>query len=339
MTRGMARFEARAQADFASFSGESTPVRMRSPSAIQDMGFSPMFKALKQSVDLSVSGEERRNDSPLSMTEESGSSPRTPKLDLDLVDPSFERYSVMFEKLLTLEENKPSLLERRQSKMQRQRSMKILDTAVERKEQDDVFSADPKPALQRSITSPGLFKSLSIRIGKKVYSPAVTPISSKSGPATAVLRPAPIERSKTVAPVMQHLEQPRIAINGDSPVSQTVTDRSLPPIPTTSTTFSDTDSVAVPHDEPARVEHGTTTSSAPAKTPTDDSQDPYLRVRSPEDLEKQMVQVSVARQVSVSKARHRVSQAVDSKQPLRPRVVELSKNRKSTMVLIESGEE
>lgn len=66
---------------------------------------------------------------------------------------------------------------------------------------------------------------------------------------------------------------------------------------------------------------------------------PYHRVKSPEDLESRVVQVSVARQVSVSKARKQVRQAVDAKQPLRPRVVELSKNRKSTMVLIEGGEE
>ena len=65
----------------------------------------------------------------------------------------------------------------------------------------------------------------------------------------------------------------------------------------------------------------------------------YPRVKSPEDLERQIVQVSVARQVSVSRARRQVQQAAASKQPLRPRVVELSKNRKSTVVLIESGDD
>jgi len=65
----------------------------------------------------------------------------------------------------------------------------------------------------------------------------------------------------------------------------------------------------------------------------------YPRVKSPEDLEKHVVQVSVARQVSVTKARKQVRQAVDVKQPLRPRVVELSKNRKSTIVMIEGSED
>lgn len=60
----------------------------------------------------------------------------------------------------------------------------------------------------------------------------------------------------------------------------------------------------------------------------------YMRVKSPEDLERQIVQVSVARQVSVSKARRQVRNTVDVKQPLRPRVVELGKNRKSTVGLI-----
>ena len=57
-----------------------------------------------------------------------------------------------------------------------------------------------------------------------------------------------------------------------------------------------------------------------------------------ERFNRQIVQVSVARQVSVSKARRRVADAVEVKQPLRPRVVELGKNRKSTLVLIEGGD-
>jgi hypothetical protein len=52
-----------------------------------------------------------------------------------------------------------------------------------------------------------------------------------------------------------------------------------------------------------------------------------------ERFNRQIVQVSVARQVSVSKARRRVADAVEVKQPLRPRVVELGKNRKSTLVI------
>ncbi|KAK5118121.1 hypothetical protein LTR62_004168 [Meristemomyces frigidus] len=69
----------------------------------------------------------------------------------------------------------------------------------------------------------------------------------------------------------------------------------------------------------------------------------YPRVKSPADLERQIVQVSVARQVSVSRARRVVEKAHESKQPLRPRVVDLTAaqvwSRKSTYVCIESGEE
>jgi len=39
-----------------------------------------------------------------------------------------------------------------------------------------------------------------------------------------------------------------------------------------------------------------------------------------------------------SKVRRRVADAVEVKQPLRPRVVELGKNRKSTLAMIESGD-
>ncbi len=72
-------------------------------------------------------------------------------------------------------------------------------------------------------------------------------------------------------------------------------------------------------------------------------QAPYPHIKSPADLERQIVQVSVARQVSVSKARKLVQRAqVESRLPLRPRVVEMRGRgeRKSThVVLIEGGED
>lgn len=84
------------------------------------------------------------------------------------------------------------------------------------------------------------------------------------------------------------------------------------------------------------------TSSATAPSPEKRRREPYPRVKSPEDLEKQIVQVSVARQVSVTKARRQVQLAVASKQPLRPRVVELGgkdRARKSTLVVVEGGDD
>jgi hypothetical protein len=68
----------------------------------------------------------------------------------------------------------------------------------------------------------------------------------------------------------------------------------------------------------------------------------YPRVKSPEELDRQIVQVSVARQVSVSKARRQVEKAASSRpaaQSLKPKVVELSKNRKSTVVIVEGGDD
>lgn len=335
MTRGMARFEARAEADYASFTHRGQARKMRSPSMIQREGFSPMFRALEDTTLQDV--KEGRNDSPLSMDEnaESAPSPRTPRLDLEIPNPEFERYSVMFEKLL--EEPKPSLLERRQSKLKRNKSLRTQDAISTLSVKEE---ANGVP--QRSATSPGLMKSLSIRIGKKVRSPAATPEEV----ATAIHRPRPVERSKTAPPqanpkVSQSWTKPEIVVDGGL---QPYADSSLPPTPMTFATISDNGTVAiietVQHRPIAPEPSWQMMTSYAPRTPVEEGRSsPYRRVKSAEDLERQIVQVSVARQVSVSKAQRQVQQAQESKQPLRPRVVELSKNRKSTVVLIESGDE
>ncbi|KAF2771522.1 hypothetical protein EJ03DRAFT_30721 [Teratosphaeria nubilosa] len=68
------------------------------------------------------------------------------------------------------------------------------------------------------------------------------------------------------------------------------------------------------------------------------------RVQSTQELEDRIVQVSVARQVSVSRARRQVEMAANKKplaQPLRPRVVDMgaAKDRKSMFVKVEGSEE
>ncbi|KAH9840363.1 hypothetical protein Tdes44962_MAKER07958 [Teratosphaeria destructans] len=68
------------------------------------------------------------------------------------------------------------------------------------------------------------------------------------------------------------------------------------------------------------------------------------RVQSTQELEDRIVQVSVARQVSVSRARRHVEMAANKKPlapPLRPRVVDMgaAKHRKSMFVMVEGGEE
>lgn len=63
---------------------------------------------------------------------------------------------------------------------------------------------------------------------------------------------------------------------------------------------------------------------------------PIPKAMSPVEYDSRVVQISVARSVSVSKARQRVKEPITSKQPLKPRVVQM-KNRKSTVVLLENA--
>ncbi|KAI7532628.1 hypothetical protein KC331_g13490 [Hortaea werneckii] len=160
------------------------------------------------------------------------------------------------------------------------------------------------------------------------------------------MSPVMKESSRPKPPTLSSTESDR------SPKTPLSDENSLPPTPTTVTTVTDDDSFALTSHEPLpsakprgraqetgrRHDMGTTrTGTVHEESP---ARDPYERVKSPEDLDRQVVQVSVARQVSVSRARRQVEQATNSaKQPLRPRVVELGKHRKSTMVLIESGDE
>ena len=350
MTRGMARFEARAEADLASFMPDGKARKMRSPSMIQKDGFSPMFRALnypRDSEDMFRTVLEERTDSPLSMDEktELGATPSTPRLDLDLPDPKFERYSVMFEKLL--DEPRPSLLERRQSKLQRKKSVKTLDPVSAAGEEGETPRLVINGVPQRSATAPQLQKSLSINVGKKMHSAGTA--TDESG--TALHRPRPIQRSKTappnaVSPLAQTFARAKTAMMGRSPRSPGI-ENEIPETPMTIATVSDSDSVAIINNEIGTLHRKMDQAepswdmitSEPAKVDSERRPDPYRRVKSPEDLERQIVQVSVARQVSVSKARRQVQQAVASKQALRPRVVEVSKDRKSTVVLIESGDD
>jgi hypothetical protein len=365
MTRGMARVESRKQADLAQFHGGNSNAsrKIRSPSMIQKDGFSPLFRALgtqreSQEIFNAEAHDETRRDSPMSMNDQN-SKLRTPRLNLDLPSPAFERYSIMFEKVL--DEPKQSLLERRQSRSKKKKSLLILDPVNSTAQA--ILSPDgpSNSAPHRSATSPGLRKRLSIKIGKKDRKAAPI-VPTVEEPATALHRPRPIGRSKTAppgsqSPVAQNFlktsKQPALA--SLTPTSQTfsVSENSLPPTPTTTNTaMSDIDSVAIIqtgvkslHRKPSQTEPSwdMLTSKAMSPEPKDSrrERDAYSRVKSPEDLEKQIVQVSVARQVSVSKARKTVQAAISTKQPLRPRVVELGRDRerKSTVVLIEGGDD
>ncbi|KAK3049382.1 hypothetical protein LTR09_009301 [Extremus antarcticus] len=352
MTRGMARLEARAEADLASFHPGAQKQKVRSPSVIQKEGFSPMFRALgtqRESEEMFNSAHER-NDSPLS-TNEKNDPTRTPRLNLDLPSCGLDRYSVMFEKLL--EDPKPSLLERRQSKLPRKKSLNPIEPIRSIPEQAAAPSVNAPPALpQRSLTSPSLLKSrLSIKVLNKNRD-----ADDKTGSRN---RTRPIQRSNTAplggqSPLAAAFKKAsKTAVLGLTPTSTTfslISENSLPPTPNTANTaLSDKDSVAIisnntqrptfPHSlEP----NWNMVTAVPARTRSQ-HREPYLRVKSPEDLEKQMVQVSVARQVSVTKARRTVQHATaTTKQPLRPRVVVMGgreKERKSTVVVIEGGDD
>ncbi|KAI6872532.1 hypothetical protein KC338_g494 [Hortaea werneckii] len=331
-SRNMARIEARREAERSSSSVATNHRFHASPHPPRNQSLQP------KQHDQSLPGTASPVHAAVS---------RTPKLDLEIPNAEMERYSVMFEKLL---DPRQSILERRQSKARMQEPN--FDKSLPKRPQ---ASVDGMP--QRSITSPHLRNNFPLKI--KVAENQDTEVEE---PATAVYQPHSLQRSmtsppNTMSPVMKKSSRPKpptlSSTESDrSPNTPLSDENSLPPTPMTVTTVTDDDSFALTSHEPlpsaksrqkaeeagrrydmGTISTGTTYEKSPAR-------DPYERVKSPEDLDRQVVQVSVARQVSVGRARRQVEQATNSaKQPLRPRVVELGKHRKSTMVLIESGDE
>lgn len=292
-------------------------------------------------------------------------------LDLDIPNGDMERYSVMFGRLL---EPRLSLFDRRQSRRLRSgKSQEALALASQPPHpQDNLDTSLCRDTLQRRATSPRErpIRALSINIAKE------NGVVAQAGDRSTIHRPRPIRRTKTAPPgsvsPTKHDTSRLLTIadiaEASNPydTSPLTGEDSLPPTPKTTASCTDIGSIhgrdrslghifpilpAMPSRQPPqRPDQNPAKPKNKSKTRTQDALTPqaapplkgrelYSRVKSPEDLERQIVQVSVARQVSVSRARRQVEMAVASKQPMRPRVVELSKNRKSTVVLIEGGDD
>ena len=303
---------------------------------------------------------------PDSAGHSSGGDPqRTPRLDISIPDAGFDRYSVMFEKLL---EPKVPLIERRKSKR-----LNNKDSGSPVDGPGTLIAKEPS-GLQRSMTSPSLNRAPSLTIhiadsnrgnrASTVPNPSKAPVVSHRPQAPRRSMTTPVNDSTPVS-ITPESKTPNTAIAAPLPASTTtassprcsiMSENSLPPTPNTATSLASSINTTVfgpssssPPKESARNQASSSQNyrqqdeDAPPvpPLPTRSNDRPALLRNPPsgtERFERQIVQVSVARQVSVSKARRRVADAAEAKQPLRPRVVELGKNRKSTLVLIEGGD-
>ena len=286
---------------------------------------------------------------------------RTPRLDINIPEAGFDRYSIMFEKLL---EPKVPLLERRQSKrVSCQNSISPVNGP-----ETQPLSA----GLQRSMTSPSLNRKpyLTIHIANSNYTVRSTkgqnsykgPVAHRPRPpkrantapsaATSPL-PLPVPLEVTTPITARAVPLPESTTTSSSPRCSILSENSLPPTPNTAVSLASSINTTIfgsPSSPPAEARRASIakqvntksySASPPPPIPSRSEERPPLMRNYPtgtERFNRQIVQVSVARQVSVSKARRRVADAVEVKQPLRPRVVELGKNRKSTLVMIEGGD-
>lgn len=362
VTRGITRFEARAEADRANYMASVD----RSVASYQaSLTGQPMSGLAKDTQSSPPRGQPdikkqlpRQPGMPNVEDEWPSAIPRTPKLDIDIPNVQLDRYSVMFEKLL---QPRASILERRQSRLT------LLGSDASGKNDSATAlvlpskESEPLPAVpQRSVTSPHLTRMppLSIKVDKREKSKKKQTLQEAK--PVAFHRPRQLARSNTAPPDAMSPVKSAFARKAMPPVAETsrpsadsppsspaYSEASLPPTPNTVHTVGESVSISVPPFDPSTMPTPRTSKyhmQAPPIPDVANSEDEavpdsrYLRVKSPEDLERQIVQVSVARQVSVSKARRQVRNTVEVKQPLRPRVVELGKNRKSTVGMIECDE-
>ncbi|KAF1826762.1 uncharacterized protein K489DRAFT_367946 [Dissoconium aciculare CBS 342.82] len=225
--------------------------------------------------------------------------PATPKLELDLPSPHLERYSVMFDGLLHRQSFMgSSLMDRRHSKL----------------------SASPQEAETSSQRS-------------------VSPLLLNVPGSTAINRPRPIRRSNTAPPgatspvgggFAKTTRVPRVIVESpQTPWSATFTsDGSAPPTPTTVNTCTDTSSILRDIEEQEPVWE-MLTSGAKEEDTCESPLIHWLPGRN---------DVHVARRVSVSRTHDRAQSVVMCSTALRPRVVNMSKNRRSTIAVLEVAE-
>lgn len=240
---------------------------------------------------------------------------QTPRIELNLPAPEMERYSVMFSQLLSpspSNESRPSLLERRLSRLPVVAKSNTLEVPQE-----------TLPLNPHSQTTTQFTRSLAIKVdGRR---------NTSTAPATALHRPPPVMRSQT-APTYETAQT-----LASSPESRTGSishsEASLPATPTTVTTCTDTGSIN--HKLEEKEPPWNMLSSQPLIVSSPDVTG--TRTGHSIDLERQMVQVSVARQVSINRARSRVRRTVSTNQP---KMVDLikSRNRKSEVGILDSVE-
>ncbi|KAK0930258.1 hypothetical protein LTR57_001427 [Friedmanniomyces endolithicus] len=406
INRGLARAEARAEADRQSFMpGVERMIGGHVKRRSVGTPLSPIAGGLAEDARTSVDlfGTAQRSGPGVDVGTTTGdvggpdgrAMPRMPRLDLDIPGAEMERYSVMFEKLL---EPRQSILERRQSKAKRQKS--VVGGRVARKELPAVPTATeeicgPSP-VEVQMAAAAMMGPVQSRARAKFDGHAgvedecgeletsiLVAAGADGGNGSAPPAPDPALENRSdwlrIACGAQLLETEtfqrrgvdgrladqyaRVASagRGESPSDTT----NIMALPSKLDTPHETLSVAKRRaasrcndsvDEQSWDMLTSLPSSTPKASPRfpqaqqqqrpgepQQQQAPYPHIKSPADLERQIVQVSVARQVSVSKARKLVQRAqVESRLPLRPRVVEMKGRgeRKSThVVLIEGGED
>ncbi|KAF2723154.1 hypothetical protein K431DRAFT_302079 [Polychaeton citri CBS 116435] len=326
--RHVARWQARAEADREIFHPTGEASLRRTPSMM--MRDSPLLSpgscaSPTPSRDLS---ENRTIASP-----DTRATIGTPKLDIDIPSIELERYSIMFDKIFTPQQ---SLLERR---------MNRLEAKGYEQPASSTMSSSSRTLPQRSLSTmqaPSTPGNASLSPGWKTAGlPRLGIGLQRSNTAPGGVSPARANFVKSL---------PTVKDEPVSPVSATSAAQEEKSLPCTPVSFADDDSIVVSklngpkrwlsQREPSWEMLRKPAVSCPPVT-TKPAHGPRIRENSHQTADERIVQVSIARQVSVSKARQKVQEASQNKQQvqsLRPRVVEVNKNgalRKSTVVVIE----
>ncbi|TKA79250.1 hypothetical protein B0A49_00910 [Cryomyces minteri] len=252
-----------------------------------------------------------------------------PVLEINVPDIELERYSVMFGNLLQSYQ-RTSLLVRRGTNSDIHRPPNGAAAMA------DHINAPDGATQQRWVTSAPPAKSSTF---------SLFPRSEPSQPratSMAIHRPRLLKRSYTAPAVPSRATATSAQVEGPVLVpplpSSRFSEKALPLTPTHS------DRMSFSEEEIALVSHGLGPSIPQVEEPpwemiTTRGAPPQRAVPSIEEQEeimKHFEQVSVARKISLSRAKSKSLRRVESKQPVTPMLVELE-HRRSTMVMIENA--
>lgn len=267
--------------------------------------------------------------------------PAMPKLDIELPSPHLPRFSIMFEAFIQSDKTpKQSLLERRHSRLATLRSLEVGENRSSFRG-DELMLSPNSANLRRSLTMPQqrLTPMLSIRSSRD--STILSGTNTNPTSSYAMNRPHPIRRANTAPPLSPILSESSRTMESFTAIVES------PRTPWSVSFCSDASSPQTPSAISASTGAGPLCRNIDAKEPVWEmltsvaSDGGDFKSESPRfghEGGRRIVHMSIARRISVSQMDAPAGISLPAKQPMKPRMVEMGRNRRSAAAVVEGAD-